>query len=156
MATDDAYPHLIVAPCGINEARRVVGQLHRHLPIPPKGGKFALALIDEDGEVRGVAIIGHGARMASDRWTATVTRVATDGARNGCSMLYGASARVWRCMGGRLLLTYTLPDDLGTSLRAAGWDYAGLTDGGEHSRPSRPRAPAVNAEPKHRWLRRVA
>lgn len=156
MTDNDAYPRLTIAPCGINEARAVIGQLHRHLPVPPKGGKFALALLDELGELRGVALVGHGARLASDRWTATVTRVATDGVRNGCSMLYGASGRVWRTMGGRTLYTYTLDGEPGTSLRAAGWTYAGLTDGGEWSRPSRPRPPATWTDPKHRWLKAVA
>lgn len=37
-------------------------------------------------------------------------------------------------------VTYTLPSEPGTSLRAAGFHFDGLTDGGEWSRPSRPRA----------------
>ena len=40
----------------------------------------------------------------------------------------------------------------GTSLRAAGWLYAGLTKGGEHDRPSRRRGPSVEAGRKHRWF----
>ena len=54
--------------------------------------------------------------------------------------------------GGGIGTTHTHLDEPGTSLRAAGWVFAGLTHGGEHSRPSRPRAKAVDSLPKKRWF----
>lgn len=48
-----------------------------------------------------------------------VTRVATNGARNACSMLYGAAARWARERGP--IVTYTLAIESGSSLRGAGW-----------------------------------
>jgi hypothetical protein len=54
-------------------------------------------------------------------------------------------------MGARALYTYTDRDEPGTSLRAAGWIFDGLTDGGEWTRPSRQRSLAICASEKRRW-----
>lgn len=51
--------------------------------------------------------------------------------------------------------TYTLPEEPGTSLRAAGFSDQGLTAGGEHSRPSRYRKPALRPDRKRRWMRKL-
>jgi hypothetical protein len=55
-------------------------------------------------------------------------------------------------MGGVDLVTYTHLDEPGITLRAAGWVDGGVTDGGEHDRPSRRRRRAVDASPKRRWF----
>lgn len=52
------------------------------------------------------------------------------------------------------MVTYTHCDESGVSLKAAGWIDGGLTDGGEWDRPSRPRLPGVDSEPKRRWWTR--
>jgi hypothetical protein len=49
-------------------------------------------------------------------------------------------------------VTYTHLDEHGASLRAAGWIDDGLTDGGEHDCPSRPRRRALDPLPKRRWF----
>ncbi|MHB8506289.1 MAG: XF1762 family protein [Acidimicrobiales bacterium] len=147
-----ACGRLRLAPSTVTEARRYVTNWHRHLPIPPAGARWAVCVVDDTGAVHGVAMVGWGARMAKDRQVATVTRVATDGTPNVCSMLYGACGRVWRAMGGTVLYTFTLKDEVGTSLRAAGWAYDGITKGGEWSRSSRARPPAQQPGPKHRWV----
>ncbi len=70
----------------------------------------------------GVVIVGlPKARMAMDGWTLEVTRLATDGTRNACSVLYGAARRVAFGLGYSRLLTYTLASEGGASLRAAGF-----------------------------------
>lgn len=84
-----------------------------------------------------------------------ITRVATDGTPNACSAIYGALCRAGRALGYTEAWTYTLPEEPGTSLRAAGFTDMGLTAGGEHNRPARPRKAAVRPEPKRRWLRRL-
>jgi hypothetical protein len=48
-------------------------------------------------------------------------RLASDGTQNACSFLYAASARVAKAMGFVRFITYTLDNEPGTSLRAAGW-----------------------------------
>lgn len=100
-----------------------------------------------------MAIVGHPARVWMTDGVLAVLRVAViDGVPNGCSKLLGACAAAAKAMGATDLVTYTLADEPGTSLRAAGWVEAGQTDGGEHTRPNRPRAPAVDARPKRRWF----
>jgi hypothetical protein len=68
-----------------------------------------------------------------------VTRLATDGTRNACSLLYGAAWRVSKEMGYRRLITYILSDEPGTSLKASGWKLLGLRGGNPWNHASRPR-----------------
>ena len=124
---------------------------HRHLK-PPTGDIFRLACVDDAGTVRGVASIGRPvARMLDDGWTIEVSRVATDGVRNGCSLLYGAARRIGWAMGYRRIVTYTLADEGGASLRAAGWTEDGVGGGGQWGRAGRIRNPAERADIKLRW-----
>jgi hypothetical protein len=51
--------------------------------------------------------------------------------------------------------TYTLPEESGISLRAAGFEEMGISRGGEHDRPSRRRALAEQPGPKRRWRRQL-
>ena len=144
-----------VAPCTVREARRVCAEWHRHLP-DVQGGLFAAKVVDDLGALRGVAIAGNPSRTWQGTGRIVISRVATDGAGNACSMLYGALCRAARALGYREAWTYTLQGEPGTSLRAAGFVDMGLTDGGEHDRAKRPRRPAVRPEPKRRWLRRLS
>lgn len=99
----------------------------------------------------GVAIIGRPvSRMLADGYTAEVTRVATDGSPNACSMLYAAAWRACRSLGYRRLVTFTYDTEPGTSLRAAGWRVVGQTKAEGWSRPSRPREPGP-IQRKIRW-----
>ena len=100
---------LHVIPMTLREARKYVDRHHRHHRAP-QGGLFAIGIAAADS-VRGVAIIGRPvSRMMSDGYTAEVTRVCTDGVKNGCSMLYGAAWRAARALGYRKLITYTLKE----------------------------------------------
>jgi hypothetical protein len=140
-----------VVPCTIKAALRWVALTHRHLPNL-NGGLFAAAIADDSG-IHGVAVAGNGPRVWQGTGKMVITRVATDGSGNGCSMLYGAICRAGKALGYTEAWTYTLPEEPGTSLRAAGFTDMGLTDGGEWSRPSRARGKAVRPEPKRRWRR---
>jgi len=68
-----------------------------------------------------------------------VTRVASDGYVNACSQAYGALRRAAVALGYVRLVTYSLPDEGGASLRAAGWRLDGEVLGQHWTRPSRPR-----------------
>jgi hypothetical protein len=145
---------LTVIPCKLAEANEFVRLHHRHhRPVP--GHKFSLAVVDEAEAIRGVAIVGRPvARRLDDGWTLEVNRVATDGCRNACSALYGAARRAAFALGYRKLITYTLPEEGGASLRGAGWTligFAGKTDGKGWSCPSRPRVDLHPLQQKLRW-----
>lgn len=141
---------LRVVPCTISEAKAFVRQRHRHHPAPV-GGLFAVAVADD--VVRGVAIVGRPVSrvLDADDFTAEVTRVATDGARNACSMLYGACWRAARAIGYHKLITYTLASEPGTSLRGAGWRVVAHVTGRSWSCPSRPRVDQHPTQDKLRW-----
>jgi L-amino acid N-acyltransferase YncA len=141
---------LSLLPVTLREARAFVAKHHRH-HRPPQGGLFAVG-VEECGHVRGVAIVGKPvARMLADDFTAEVTRLCTDGHRNACSMLYAAAWRAARALGYRRLLTYTLAEEGGASLKAAGWKLIGEAGGGSWSRKERPRVDTHPTQQKLRW-----
>lgn len=107
--------------------------------------------VEHDGALIGVALVGHPARLLNEDTLAVLRVAVQEGHPNACSMLYGACSRAARAMGAQNLVTYTHEDEHGTSLKASNWIDDGLTTGGEHSRPSRLRAKAVDALPKRRW-----
>lgn len=85
----------------------------------------------------GVAVVGlPKARMAMDGWTLEITRVATDGTRNACSLLYGASRRAAFALGYTRILTYTLAEESGASLRASGFTEEASIEGESWKRRS--------------------
>ena len=89
---------LSIVPCDFAEANAFVSKHHRHhKPIP--GAKFSVA-VAQNGEIVGVAMVGRPvARMLDDGLTLEVNRVATDGTRNACSILYAAAWRAARGYG---------------------------------------------------------
>ena len=132
------------------EANNFVALHHRHHQAVV-GHKFSLAAV-RDGELIGVAIVGRPvSRLRDDGLTLEVTRLCTDGSRNACSFLYGAAARAAFALGYRRIGTYTLPDEGGASLRAAGWQLVGPRGGGSWSRESRPRTDRHPTQPKLLW-----
>lgn len=142
---------LQIVPMTLREANEFVWQHHRtHDPVP--GCKFCLAVADESGVVRGVAIVGRPvARMLDNGWTLEVNRGCTDGTKNVNSMLYAACWRVTRELGYRKLVTYTFADESGASLRAAGWKCIGERDGRSWSIASRPRVDTHPLQAKLFW-----
>lgn len=123
---------------------------HRHHGRPA-GYRVAIAA-SLDGQVVGVATLGRCvARHLNDGWTIEATRVATDGTRNANSFLYGAVRRLGFALGYRRVVTYTLPEEGGASLRAAGWKCLGVRGGGSWDRTSRPRVDAHPTQAKLGW-----
>lgn len=145
---------LVIVPATLPEANEFVRRHHRHhRPVP--GHKFSLAVADESGVVRGVAIIGRPIGRHDDNGlTLEVNRVATDGCPNACSALYGAARRATFALGYRRLITFTLPEEGGASLRGAGWKLlgsAGKKGGGGWSCKTRPRVDLHPTQEKLRW-----
>jgi len=143
-------PRLTLQPLTRAEAHAFVRTHHRH-HRPDQGDKFCIGV--NDGEkVVGVVIVGRPrARMSDDGYTAEVTRLATDGTRNACSILYAAAWRAARAMGYRRLITYTLAVEGGASLRASGFRLLGEAGGGSWSCKSRPRVDTHPTQPKLLW-----
>ena len=127
-----------ITPINLREANAFVAKLHRHhKPVP--GCKFCVA-VAEDGQVVGVVIVGRPvSRRLDNGWTLEVNRCCTDGSRNACSMLYGAAWKVAKALGYKRLITYTLPQEGGASLRGAGWTLVGQRGGGNWNSKTRPR-----------------
>jgi hypothetical protein len=149
--TEIRQPRLRVVPCDLERANALVSRWHRHHG-PVVGYRFALACTDERMAVRGVAITGRPvAPGITDRWTAEITRVATDGCPNACSALYAGSWRTAKAMGYLRLVTYILLTEPGTSLKAAGWRFVKPVKGRSWNRPSRPRIDDHPLDDKERW-----
>lgn len=141
---------LTITPITLREANAYVAANHRH--HQPVRGCIACMAVSDGDLVRGVAIVGRPvARRLQDGWTAEVTRCCTDGAKNAPSMLYRAAWRAVRALGYRRLVTYTLPEEGGASLRAAGWRCIGQAGGGSWNCPSRPRVDTHPLQVKLRW-----
>ena len=122
---------LHVLPVELKEANEFISALHRH-HHPVIGHRFSIGCVDDSGMLHGVCIIGRPvARLAGKpRDVAEVTRLATDGTFNACSILYSAAARACKAIGFQRIQTYTLPSEGGASLRASGWVEEGAAGGG--------------------------
>ena len=145
-----------IKPTTLKAANEFVGKHHRHSkPVARNGGRFAIGLwLDE---LVGVVVIGNPvARLMMDGVTAEVLRCCVSKAapKNSCSMLYSAAWRAWRAMGGMRMITYTLKEESGSSLKGSGWKVVAETQPRKTgwSRKSRERIndPIYN-KPKFRW-----
>lgn len=141
---------LEIVPVDFAEANAYVAQYHRHhKPMP--GCKFCIAVSDGE-KIVGVCIVGRPvSRNLDNGWTLEVNRVATDGTKNACSMLYAAAWRTAKAMGYKKLVTYILDTEPGTSLRAAGWKCLGKAGGGEWNCARRPRVDKHPTQGKLKW-----
>jgi hypothetical protein len=132
-------------------ARAWIDTTHRHLKAPA-GDVIRVALVDDTGTIRCVAMAGRPvARGLDDGLTLEVTRVASDGAPNACSMAYGALRRAAVALGYRRIVTYSTEEEGGASLRAAGWTVDGTVKGRQWSCASRPRGASCFDVDKIRW-----
>ena len=121
---------MIVRPLTLKQANAFIKEFHRHHK-KVTGHRFSLAAYDGD-RVCGIAVVGRPVARALDQWRiAEVNRLATDGTKNACSILYAAAARAADAMGFDKIQTYTLPAEGGTSLRASGWTCEGEAGGGD-------------------------
>ena len=146
---------LIALPITLREARDFVDNFHRHNKAPI-GGLFAVGVSDGN-ELVGIAIVGRPvARKLDNGHTAEVTRccVIDNSPKGTCSFLYARCWQAAKALGYTKLITYTLQDESGASLRGAGWKVvAELTANNPsawQSRPGREWQPVVG-QAKLRW-----
>jgi|TARA_R100000455_G_C6258088_1_gene113701 hypothetical protein len=153
--------NLRVIPTTIREANEFIRNHHRHhRPTARNSGKWALAALDVDDHVVGVLIAASPVSAAyMDGLTLEVSRlcVVANAPKGTCSYLLSKCCAVWRLMGGRKVLTYTLQSETGASLRGAGWVLAGSVK--PHKRwEGKSRCDGIQREPlaiyqvpKYRW-----
>lgn len=135
-----------------------VTEHHRH-HAAPQGHKFSIAV--HNGFVRvGVAVIGRPVSrllQQAEPDTLEVTRVATWGRSdlrfNASSKLYSAAGKRARALGFTKLVTYTLDEESGVSLRASGFVMTRRSSGGSWNRSSRTRTDKAPTGAKSRWER---
>jgi hypothetical protein len=142
---------LIAVPMNQKDAAAYISEHHRHLP-KTVGDVFRVACAC-DGNIVGVITVGRPvARMYDHTAVCQVLRLCTDGTENVCSFLYARACRIAKQMGYKMIITYTLESELGTSLKASGWINDGTTHGGSWNCPSRARS-TPNLGPKKRWYK---
>jgi hypothetical protein len=124
---------------------------HRHHDVPV-GALWRHGVHDANGSIVGVAVVGRPvARPLDDGLTMEVTRLATDGEPNACSMLYAAARRAAIAKGYRRGITYILASEDGASVRAAGWHFLWQVKGRSWDTPSRPRTDKHPTEDKQAY-----
>lgn len=140
-----------IRPITLEQAKQFVNQYHRHHKATVSH-KFSIGLFDGQKMV-GCAVCGRPvSRYLDNGFTLEINRVCTDGTKNACSMLYGASVRVAKAMGYKKVITYILESENGASLKASNFICEGKA-GGTHWTGSRNRGQAIPNEMKTRWVR---
>lgn len=148
---------LEAVPITLQEASAYINRFHRH-NAGPKFHKFSVCLrVPGEPEPVGVAVASTPkARRQMDGETLEINRCCTDPRyADVCSCLYARAIRIGRELGYRRFLTYTLPEESGSSLRAVGFQPDGVTKASANgwSSPSRPRDTAhYLAGEKIRWV----
>lgn len=141
--TSSLITRLEAVPITLGEARTYIDQHHRH-NAGPQFHKFSICLRAPGGpKPVGVAVASTPkARHQMDGKTLEINRCCTDVRYTDvCSRLYAGAIRIGRELGYRRFLTYTLPGESGSSLRAVGFQLNGMgspSPNGWNS-PARPR-----------------
>lgn len=145
---------LRAVPLSRPEANALVASLHRH-HRPVHAHKFAIGA-ELGGRLVGAVIAGNPVSSSTDRKAVCeVLRLVTDGSKNACSFLYARAAAAAEAMGYRLIQTFILDSEPGTSLLAAGWTDAGVTKAGDWDhRPGRS-TPGHLRGPKRKFIKRL-
>ena len=140
-----------IKPITFRAAKEFNSEHHRH-NTDIQGCRFCLSCW-EDGKLVGVANCGRPvSRYLDNGSTCEINRCCTDGTYNACSMLYGACCRVAKAMGYKLVITYTLLSEPGTSLKASSFIHDGIF-GGIYWTGERKRGQNIPTEMKNRWHR---
>lgn len=144
---------LKIVQCELKTANEFIALHHRHHK-PVQGHRFSIGVAEGDVLV-GVAVVGRPvARGCKPAEVLEVTRLCTTGAKNACSILYAACARIGRELGYKSIQTYVLETELATSLLAAGWQFSHATRGGHWTRSEGTKRRSDQPEcPKHMWVK---
>jgi len=125
----DVAKVISVRPITIKKANEFISSHHRHHRATSRNtGRWAIAAYQNiTGEMVGVAIVGNPVSATyMDGVTAEITRlcVISEAPKGTCSFLISRCGSIWKMMGGKKIITYTLTTETGASLRGAGWHLA--------------------------------
>ena len=98
-----------VVPLTLKKANDFIDSYHKHNK-KVVGCKFCIG-VEVNNVLEAVAIVGRPvARKLDDGFTVEILRLCTkqNGIKNLCSVLYSRSWRLWKLMGGKRIITYTL------------------------------------------------
>lgn len=142
-------------PITLREASHFINQFHRH-HVAPQGHKFSIALSDGDITV-GAIIAGRPvSRHMDDGRTLEITRCCVKEVyKNGVSQLYAAACKVAKAMGYKRVITYTLSEESGTSMKAANFRILRKSKGGSWSAKKRLRVDKHPTGEKVLWLKEI-
>lgn len=116
------YPRLSILPTSLRRANTYIKDNHRHHGAL-NSCRFALRVLDGRGKQRGVLVTRNPAsKSLDDQLTLEISRICTDGAKNAVTKLVGSTRRAAKALGYKRIITYTLPEEGGASLRAANFD----------------------------------
>ncbi len=140
-----------VIPLSLRQANDFISKFHRHNK-PVQGCKFCIGA-QKANKIVGVAVVGRPvARLLDDGLTAEITRVCTNGTRNVNSFLYAHCAKICKLMGFNRIITYTLEEESGASLRAIGAKPEAFVEPSSWDRKNRHRnEQSVYQKRKIRW-----
>ncbi|CEH29088.1 XF1762 family protein [Aneurinibacillus migulanus] len=143
-------------PITLKAAKEFVDAHHRH-HRSPQGHKFSIALHDGDMVV-GVIIAGRPvSRYQDDGLTLEVTRCCVKEAyKNGVSTLYAAVCRVAQVMGYRRVITYTLTEESGISMKACNFTLSRKSQGGSWDSKNRRRTDKHPTTEKYLWVKQIS
>jgi len=152
---------LTLGQVDLKTAKAFVRAHHRHAPRPPCSWRWGHGLYNGD-ELVAVAMVGRPVARAIDKdQVVEVNRVCTldDPLRaqlyaDACSKLYAAAVREAKRRGFVKVITYTLEDEDGASLRGAGFEVEARTKARGPKgwdTPARRRTPGGNVGRKLRW-----
>lgn len=137
----------------LKQANQFVQSLHRHHK-PVQGDKFRCGAV-VDGKLVGVVQIGRPvSRGLDDGQTVEVIRLCTDGTKNVCSFLYARACKAAEALGYSRIYTYILDSEDGASLKASGFVFDGVTNGGSWDCPSRHRNQTAPTCKKNRYVKK--
>ncbi|RHW36038.1 hypothetical protein D1B31_18310 [Neobacillus notoginsengisoli] len=148
---------LMPVPITFREACQFINEHHRH-HVAPQGHRFSVALSDGDTLV-GVIMAGNPVnRHLDDGFTLEITRCCIKSSiyKNGVSKLVSAVYQAAKAMGYTKIISYTLEEETGVSLRASGFYLSGISDGGSWSSQSRKRVDKAPTGPKKRWVKQIS
>lgn len=141
---------LTVMPIEFKYACNFVNTNHRHCKAPI-GHIFSLACY-YNGLLCGVAICGRPvSRYLDNGSTIEINRLCTDGTRNACSKLYSACVKYAKKKKFKKVITYTLINESGSSLKAANFKLESEQCGGLNWHGTRQRK-HEDISLKKRWV----